>query len=123
MNDDIFSSLAELLQTVLPSGWEKVRLYSQLNNSSYEFFFYVKIDNTFVQCFNLEKDYGISRKELRQVFKKMYKILLPTQEKMKWFVMTFLLSNDGTFKADYEYKDYSENTLEYKDIWETKYLR
>lgn len=120
--NDVFGALADLLLPVLPKDWQNVCLYAQINEMSYEFFFYVKINNVYTQCFDLEKSYGISRKEFREAFKAMYKVLLPEQKEKKWFAMTFLLSCDGKFSAEYEYEDYSENTLEYKELWKKKFL-
>ena len=123
MNKDMYKNVAENLLKVLPKNWEKVYLYSQITESSYEFFFYVKINGVFVQCFELEKDYGISKKHLRDVFKSLNIIIRPDYEEKKWFVMSYFLTNTGKFDVDYEYEDYSEKTFEYKQHWIKKYIK
>lgn len=123
MNKDMYKEIAEQLLPVLPNEWEDVKLYSQITNSSYEFFFHVKVNGTYIQCFNLDKKYSISKNSLREVFKKLYGIIKPDYDEKKWFAMTYSLSNSGKFNVDYEYTDYTEKTLEYKELWKAKYLK
>lgn len=123
MTNDIYKSVAENLLNVLPKEWDNVKLYAQLTKSSYEFFFYVKLNGSYIQCFELEKSYKITKNQLRDTFKKLYLILKPDFEEKKWFAMTFSLTNAGKFNVDYEYTDYSEKTLEYKEQWKAKYLQ
>jgi hypothetical protein len=52
----------------------------------------------------------------------LYSIVKPDFEEKHWFAMTFSLTNAGKFNVDYEYSDYTENTLEYKELWKAKYL-
>ena len=99
MENVIFNDITKNLVTVLPENWEKVCLYCQITNDSYEFFFHVKVDGIYIQSFDLEKSYKISRKELRD------------------------LEKNGKFSTEYEYTDYSENSLEYKKAWKEKYLK
>lgn len=123
MTNDLYKEIAENLVKVLPNGWEDVKLYAQLTKSSYEFFFHVKVNGEYIQCFNLEEKYGISKKMLRDVFKSLYALLKPDFEEKNWFVMTYSLTKAGKFNVDYEYTDYSEKTLEYKEQWKSKYLK
>lgn len=123
MTNDLYKEIAENLLDSLPKNWEDVKLYAQLTKSSYEFFFYVKVNGSYIQCFELEKSYLITRKQLRDTFKKLYSIVKPDFEEKKWFAMTFSLTNEGKFNVEYEYTDYTENTLEYKKQWKSKYLK
>lgn len=122
MEKEMLQSITENLIKVLPENWEKVASYIQVTESSYDIFFHVKLNGVYIQCFNLEKDYGITRKELRDSFKKIAESVKNDQNEKKWYVMTFLLSNDGKFSVEYEYNDYSENSIAYKNQWKTKYL-
>ena len=122
MTNELYNKIAENLLDVLPKNCDDVKLYAQLTKTSYEFFFYVKVNGTYIQCFELEKSYSITRKQLREKFKILYSIVKPDFEEKKWFAMTFSLTNAGKFNVDYEYSDYTENTLEYKELWKAKYL-
>lgn len=123
MNDVIYNEITEKLVQVLPEGWEKVCLYCQLTDSTYEFFFHVKVGGKYIQCYDLEKSYKITRAELRDCFKQLYSILKPDYINNHFYVMTFILDRAGKFKTEYEYKDFSEVSLEYKKTWKEKYLK
>ena len=106
---------------ILPKNWEKVCLYGELGDGSYEFFFYVKIDNVYVQCFDMEKKYNISKNEVSDVFKSLSNVV-KTDENMKNSVyFTFTLKSDGSFKTDYEYEEYT-NIVTRNKVWKEKFL-
>lgn len=121
--ENIYKEIAKNLVTVLPENWEKVCLYCQLTKDSYEFFFYVKVDGNYIQNFDLEKTYKITRKEIRDCFKNLNTVLRSDYESKNYYVMTFILANNGKFTTEYEYTDYSEKSLEYKKNWKEKYLK
>lgn len=117
--ENVFSELS----LVQPRNWEKVCLYSQITNDSYEFVFYTLVEGRFVQCFALEKEYNISRNSVRGCFDKLYQILLSDYNEKKWFVQTLVFENNGHFNLYYDYDDHSANTIEYKQIWKDKYVK
>lgn len=121
--ENIYKEIAKNLVTVLPENWEKVCLYCQLTKDSYEFFFHVKVDGNYIQNFDLEKSYKITRKEIRDCFKNLNTVLRSDYESKNYYVMTFILTNNGKFTTEYEYTDYSEKSLEYKKNWKEKYLK
>ncbi|OQY38704.1 MAG: hypothetical protein B6229_05275 [Spirochaetaceae bacterium 4572_7] len=119
-----FKKIAEILGPLLPKGWEDVRLYAQLDKSSYEYFFYVKIDGEYIQNFELEKLYKISRKEMRSSFKNLYANMKDFQISDNWKVATFSMDSKGDFKITYDYDTPTELiNIEYKNKWKTKYLK
>lgn len=122
MEKEMLQSISKSLMNCLPEKWEKVCVYIQETESSYDIFFHVKVNGVYIQCFNLEKDYGVTRKELRSAFKEIAETVKNDQNEKKWYVMTFLLSNDGKFSIEYEYNDYSDNSIAYKNQWKDKYL-
>ena len=113
------------LVKVLPQKWEKVRLYSQITKSSYEYFFYVYVNGKYIQCYSdeMKSKYKINDYDLQKVFDKLYEIMLPDQLDKKWYVATLLLDKSGKVSIEYEYKNYKESILEYKKIWKDKYLK
>lgn len=122
MEKDIFKEIAENIVTVLPENWEKVCLYCYMAEYEYEFFFYVKMNGNYIQCFELEKDYGISEESVLECFDKLHDILLPDYEEKKFYVMTYILESSGKFVTEYEYNDYTETSIAYIMDWEKKYL-
>lgn len=121
--ETIYSKVGLTLFNVLPNGWEKAILYAQMTESSYELFYYAKVNGEFVINFDLEKEgLGVDRQEVRKCFREIYEILLPDYREKHWYAMTYILSKSGEFTVDYEYTDYSEDSLSYKKIWKKKYL-
>ena len=122
--ETIYSKVGSTLFNVLPDRWEKAILYAQMTESSYELFYYAKVNGEFVNNFDLGKEgLGIDRQEVRKCFREIYEILLPDYRENQWYAMTFILSKTGEFTVDYEYTDYSENSFEYKKLWKEKYLK
>lgn len=117
-----YIKIANLLVQLQPVDWKKIVLYAQITRNSYELFFYTKIGNKYVQSFDFEQKYGITRKELRDCFKKIYEEILPDYIENKWYACTFILNNNGQFTTEYEYNDFSEDFLHYKEIWKDKYI-
>ena len=121
--ETIFSKVGLSLTNVLPKDWEKALLFAQITDGSYELFYYAKVKGAYYSNFDLEKtECGISRKEVRECFRNIYGILLPDYHEKGWYAMTYILSKSGEFTVDYEYTDYSEDSLSYKKIWKEKYL-
>ena len=119
--DKCYEKISEIMTPILPKNWEKVCLYGELGDGSYEFFFYVKIDNVYVQCFDMEKKYNISKNEVSDVFKSLSNVV-KTDENMKNSVyFTFTLKSDGSFKTDYEYEEYT-NIVTRNKVWKEKFL-
>ena len=122
--ETVYSKVGLTLFNVLPNGWDKAILYAQITESSYELFYYAKVNGEFVINFDLEKEgLGVDRQEVRKCFREIYEILLPNYRENQWYAMTFILSKTGEFTVDYEYTDYSENSFEYKKLWKEKYLK
>lgn len=121
--ETIFSKVGAALVNVLPKDWEKVLLFSQITDGSFELFYYVKLYGKYYRNFDIENsEFGISRKEVCDCFRHIYTILLPDYHEKGWYAMTFILSKSGEFTVEYEYTDYSEDSLSYKKIWKEKYI-
>lgn len=122
MEKDLFKELAENLVTVLPENWEKVCLHCYMAEYEYEFFFYVKMNGIYIQCFNLEEGYGISEESVLECFDNLHDILLTDYEEKKFRVMTYILESSGKFATEYDYSDSVEDPIAYKLDWKKKYL-
>ena len=121
--ETVYSKVGLTLFNVLPNGWDKAILYAQITESSYELFYYAKVNGEFVINFDLEKEgLGVDRQEVRKCFREIYEILLSDYREKQWYAMTYILSKSGEFTVDYEYTDYSEDSLSYKKIWKEKYI-
>lgn len=119
--EKLYKEIADVLITVLPEKWERVYLYGELGEGSYEFFFYLYINNEYIQCFNLEKSFNIRKIEISNSFKQLYNIVEKDEIIKNCVYFTFTLTKDGSFKMDYEYEPYDSLTAR-NDRWKTKYL-
>lgn len=119
----MYNEIANLIVEVLPIGWNNVVMYAHITEDMYEIFFYVKKNDTYYNCFKLEKDFGISRKVIMSCFDKIHETLLNDYVEKKWYCATIQLSNDNKFIIDYVYDDQSDNEDIFKANWKQKYLK
>ncbi len=126
-----FEMIAKKLQSILPQNWEKVCLYSEIEENSYETVFYcfIKGNAQPIQCYNLVDEYEIEEDDIDDVFYEINKILKSEWIKLKekgkdvWTNYTFILESNGKFFEEYDYSDLSEGAYDYKKTWKEKYLK
>jgi len=125
--EEIFSELANILQTVVPKKWYKVILYAEISENGYDISFYCFISGKkeALQCYNLER-YGITERAVDGAFEKIYTVLKPfwqeSEKTNKWTNCTFSLTHDGKFDLDLDYTDLMDNSYEYREQWKAKYI-
>lgn len=119
----MYNKIANLLVEVFPKGWENAVMYAHITEDMYEIFFFVKKDNTYYNCFKLEKEFGISRRSIMDCFDKIHQTLLDDYKEKKWYDATVMLSNDNKMVVNYTYDDQSENEDAYKANWKQMYLK
>lgn len=114
--ENILEEITDELFVLLPKGWEKVVLYSEIEEKHYNIFFYVKINGEYVQCYNLEALCGTTEMEIDGFAEKMHERIMDLSEKT-WTQSTIMINADLTFFIDYSY-DEEFNLFE----WKSKYL-
>ena len=114
--------IAEQLVGVLPQGWTRAVLFANLTSSSYEMFFYTKLDGTYIQCFELCKMSDLTKGDLRKAFRAIYETVKNDQKECGWSVMTFMFESSGKFSTDFVFDNISENPLQYYEKWKDRYL-
>ncbi len=120
-----FTNIFGILQDIVPNEWNKIVFYAQYSQGSYSMKYYVDLGNSeYIDCYNLN---GISRSEIIRSFMKidleLSKVRNGLKDEKKWSVLTFQVDNSGKFRAEYEYRDVSENTIQYFEEWKNKYLK
>ena len=112
MKNVSYQSIFNILQEILPDNWHKVVFYAEYGESSYSMKYFVDFgDGQYIDCFRLK---GIT---------KIMPIRKELSKKDTWTVMTLVVDENGNFKADYEYKDISEDLVGYYNGWKNRYLR
>lgn len=124
MNEELFQSIFEQLQGILPDEWKKVIFYAGYSEGSYNMKFYVDIgDGNYKDCFELET---ISKMQLVKLFMSIDKIITEVRNNLekekRWTVLTMVVDADGNFKADYDYVNLNEVFVSYEQEWKKRYL-
>lgn len=126
MNDQIiYQNVFDILSEVLPQNWQKVAFYAEYTEGSYSMKYYVDFgDGKYVDCYKIK---GITKANLIKAFMKINKELAIVRQQLpsekRWNVITLLVENTGKFRAEYDYEDIAENTLQYHEKWKSKYLK
>ena len=124
MNGKIFQEVFDLLEAYLPYGWKETILFAGYTKGSYSMKYYCRTEEgTFIDCFNLN---GVSRADLIKLFVDIDKILSKERasldDKNRWSVLTMIINDAGTMKAEFNYDNHSEDMLAYEKEWRKKYL-
>ncbi len=124
MKDITYQSIFNTLQDILPDAWHKVVFYAQYGESSYSMKYFVDSgDGKYTECFKLK---GVSKRDIIKAFATIDSQIMPIRKELSikdtWSVMTLVVDDEGNFKADYEYKKISDDSIGYYQRWKEKYL-
>lgn len=120
MMSDNFQAIYDKLSGIINDEWIKLVYRADYGCGSWSMIFYlVQEDGTIKDCYSLA---GVPRELLSRTFAEINVFLQEWHEREKWFVMTMVISSDGTFKTDFVYEDVSENLMDYYKEWEGEYL-
>lgn len=128
---ETYKYIAEKLQPVLPVSWNKVCLYAEIQENSYEILFYCFVNGQAkpIQCYDLPEIYDIEEDKIDATFDEINSVLNNVwknsegKDKKCWSNFTFIFESTGKFNAYYDYTDLSEGSYEYKKVWKEKYLK
>ena len=125
MKEVSYQSIFNILQEILPDDWHKVVFYAQYDENSYSMKYFVDSgDGNYTECFKLK---DISKRDIIKAFAVIDSQIMPIRKELSkkdtWTVMTLVVDENGNFKADYEYKDISEDLVGYYNGWKNRYLR
>lgn len=125
MNSEILQKVFDMVQPLLPEGWNKMILYIGYTTGSYSMKFYTcNHKGEYTDCFS---QLGVNKAKLIQVFMSIDKILSTERKgldnKNKWSVMTMMVGSDGSMKTEFDYADISENAIAYEQRWKEKYIK
>ncbi len=125
MNSEILQKVFDMVQPLLPEGWNKMILYIGYTTGSYSMKFYTSNHKgEYTDCFS---QLGVNKAKLIQAFMSIDKILSTERKgldnKNKWSVMTMMVGSDGSMKAEFDYADISENAIAYEQSWKEKYIK
>ena len=119
-----YQSIFNTLQEVMPKNWHRIIFYAEYDDNSYSMKYFVDLgDGQYTDCFKLK---NISKNEIINTFAVIDSQIMPIRKELDkkdtWSVMTLIVDESGKFKAEYEYDDISNNSIEYYRKWKDKYL-
>lgn len=114
--ENILEEITKDLFCLLPKGWNKVVLYSDVEEKHYNIFFYVKTKEGYVQCYNLESLCGTTEAEIDDFVEMLYEKVLGLDENVR-SQYTVVINSDLSFLVDYCYEE-EFDLIE----WKNKYL-
>lgn len=125
MNNEIFQTIFDMIQPMLPSSWNKMALYVGYTAGSYSMKFYTAdAKGVYIDCFSIK---GANKAALIKLFMSIDKVLAPERNSLeansKWSVMTMIVDSKGGMKTEFDYTDISENAIAYEQSWKEKYLK
>ncbi len=118
----MYNSIAQKLYEILPDDWDDVVMYAHVEKNVYEMFFYVRVDGKYINCYSMDKVFGISRAKVIACFDDIYKILYPDYEEKEWYTATIKLNDQGDFLMYYDYNDEGLEEIPYHKMWKEKYV-
>ena len=122
INNTIFQLVYDQLVVFAPDEWTKMVVYLEYGNASYSFTVYYKVNNRYINCFDVD---GANESEIYKAFKKIDKAVSKDRKKEKdpWSNMTITIESSGKMNADFDYTDLSKGLYQYKKMWKQKYLK
>ncbi|MGL5084878.1 MAG: immunity protein YezG family protein [Clostridium sp.] len=131
-SEGLYQELAIKLNDGIPVDWDKIIVFCEVERgwTSLYCIFYESYTKEMKEMFSLPREYGINRKdyiswemEIEEIIKEINKAFIEEGEAC-WTSITFILTSDGKFKADFGYEDvYSSSVSERRAIWAKKYIK
>lgn len=121
MINNIYQKIVDEIIDFFPNRWEKVVVSLNYGEESYEISFYVKSNNEYIKCFDLNK---VTDEDLLDAFGRIDCFVSVDREKLKdkWTNMTLILDNSGKVHVDYDYANHSQDGYQFNKEWKKKYL-
>ncbi len=124
--ENIYNCILNKLGEFLPSNWNKLILYADIEENSYEINFYVYLNGNDKAINGYDLQF-IDEDELDDSIDDIYEMFKQNLDELKlkgepcWKTATFVLDRDNIIKSDYGYESI-EDIYEFKTIWKYKYL-
>ena len=124
MNEKIFQEVYDIVDEVIPVGWQKRVFYAGYTQGSYSMKYFIDLGNDeYIDCFSLQ---NVTSSQLLKLFMKIDKVLSKERDRLigenKWNVLTLIVDSNGEFKAEFDYSDISKEFVSYEERWQKKYL-
>lgn len=102
MNPELINEIINSLLDILPENWLEIKVRLNTNENFFEMFFYVKVKNQWIYCFDLPKSYDISMDEIDDIIDELSDEYF-NGDVAEYSSATIHCLNDGEFQISYEY--------------------
>ena len=131
--ESVYQKIAIQLNNIIPEPWEKVMVYSEVDeySDSTVFFYYSKEKKEPIYSLNIEDMKGIDEDEtdrqlniLDNIFRELWEEFKENKQE-PWTNVTFELYSTGKFNIEFDYTILEEDNYNHYErliIWKYKYL-
>ncbi|MFC0186696.1 immunity protein YezG family protein [Fictibacillus aquaticus] len=131
--ESIYKKAAIQINTIIPEPWEKVMVYSEVDehSDSTVFFYYPKNKKEPIYSLDIGDMEGVDEEEIDQQLNELDSIYRELWEEFKsnnqepWTNLTFELYSTGKFDIEFDYTIFDENKLNHYErliIWKYRKL-
>ncbi|BET16686.1 TIGR01741 family protein [Bacillus velezensis] len=130
---ELYQKIAEHLNEMIPSQWEKIVLYAEILDDSADIYFYFTTPNNSDYLFShyIPEQFNVSEEIYDQLLIELQELFEELKEEFKldnqdiWTNLTLILENTGKFSIDYNYDDVLSSQLDdlqRRDVWKYQNL-
>ncbi|MCY7949286.1 immunity protein YezG family protein [Bacillus inaquosorum] len=130
---ELYQKIAEYLNEMIQSQWEKIVLYAEILDDSADIYFYFTTSNNsdYLYSHNIPEQFNVSEEIYDQLLIELQELFEELKEEFKlgnqdiWTNLTLKLENTGKFSIDYNYDDVLSSELDdlqRRDVWKYQYL-
>ncbi|KUP43632.1 antitoxin YezG family protein [Bacillus velezensis] len=110
---ELYQQIAEGINEIIPSEWEKVILYAEILDDSSEVFFYFNPPQSedFIYSHNIPEHFHVSEEIYEELLFDLHDLFEELRDEFKennqdiWTNLTLNLGISGEFSIDYNYED------------------
>ncbi|MEC0406293.1 antitoxin YezG family protein [Bacillus velezensis] len=111
--DLLYQKIAEQINEIIPSEWERVILYAEILDDSSEVFFYFNTPHSedFIYSHNIPEHFHVSEEIYEGLLFDLHDLFEELRDEFKennqdiWTNLTLNLAISGEFSIDYNYED------------------
>ncbi|MEC1551570.1 antitoxin YezG family protein [Bacillus haynesii] len=131
--EKLYQEIAEGINEIIPTEWEKVYLYAEILDDSSEVFFYFNVpqNKDYIYSHNIPEHFNVSEDIYDELLFELHDLFEDLQNEFKqnnpevWTNLTLTLERNGKFSINYNYDDVIKSDLngsQRQIIWEYKNL-
>ncbi|WP_276736570.1 immunity protein YezG family protein [Bacillus sp. (in: firmicutes)] len=130
---ELYQKIAEYLNEMIPSQWEKIVLYAEILDDSADIYFYFTTPNNsdYLYSHYIPEQFNVCEEIYDQLLIELQELFEELKEEFKlgnqdiWTNLTLKLENTGKFSIDYNYDDVLSSELDdlqRRDVWKYQNL-